>query len=77
MKLDRAGNMKSFEKYGKALGYSTIYILLFLLFREQITDLLWDANQKWLADSDETIGGILILVLTVVAVWKLLVCYRE
>lgn len=69
--------MKSFEKYVKALGYGTIYILLFLLFREQITDLLWDANQKWFADCDETIGGILILILTVVVAWKMLERYKD
>ena len=69
--------MKNFEKYWKALGYGTIYILLFLLFRKQITDLLWDANQKWLADCDETVGGILILGLTVVVVWKLLERYKD
>ncbi len=69
--------MKYFEKYGKAVGYGTIYILLFLLFRQQITDLLWDANQKWLADCDETVGGILILGLTVVVAWKLLERYKD
>lgn len=69
--------MKNFEKYGKALGYGAIYILLFLLFRQQITDLLWDANQKWLANCDETVGGILILGLTVVVVWKLLERYKN
>lgn len=69
--------MNAIEKYGKALGYGTIYILLFLLFREQITDLLWDANQKWLADCDETVGGILIFVLTVFVIWKMLVCYKD
>ena len=67
--------MNYFKKYGKALGYGIIYILLFLLFREQITDLLWDANQKWLADWNETVGGILILVLTVIVIWKLLKKY--
>ena len=77
VRLNRTINMKSFEKYGKALGYGIIYILLFLLFKEQITDFLWDANQKWLADCDETIGGILILILTVVVVWKLLEKYKD
>ena len=77
MTLNVIDSMKTFEKYVKALIYGSIYILLFLLFREQITGLLWDANQNWLADCDETVGGLLILVLTVVVVWKLLGRYKD
>lgn len=74
---DEKCSMNSNEKYRKALGYGAIYILSFLLFKEQITDLLWDANQKWLAECDENVGGILILVLTVIIIWNILAHYKD
>ena len=54
--------MKIAHKYIKAAFYASIYILLFLMFRHQIGDLLWDANSKWLADCDIVCGGILIMI---------------
>lgn len=54
--------MKIAHKYIKAVFYASIYILLFLMFRHQIGDLLWDANIKWLADCDIVCGGILIMI---------------
>lgn len=40
------------KKIVKAIGYAAIYMLLFMLFRQQIIDLMGEANNKWFADCD-------------------------
>lgn len=52
-------------KYIKAIGYASVYILLFMTFCSQITDFLWDVNQKWMVDCNPLYGGLFVLTLCV------------
>ena len=64
------------KKYIKAIAYAIIYILLFMLFRQQIGDLLWDMNHKWFVDCDDIYGGVLIMALCSFIITSLATKYR-
>lgn len=64
-------------KYVKAIGYTLLYILLFMLFRQQIGDMLWEANNKWFADCDTVYGGVLIIAICGFVIASLLGKYRH
>ena len=64
------------KKYFKTFSYAAIYILLFMLFRQQIGDVLWEVNNKWLADCDDLYGGILIIAVTGFIITLLAAKYR-
>lgn len=65
------------SKYVKTIGYTLIYILLFMLFRQQIVDVLWETNNNWFADCDTVYGGVLIVVICGFVIALLLGKYRH
>lgn len=65
------------KKFVKAFGYATIYILLFMLFRRQIIDLMWEANNEWFSDCDTLYGGVLIILVCAAICYLVLFPYRK
>ncbi len=65
------------NKFFKAISYAIIYILLFMLFRQQIGDLLWEMNNNWLVGCDDIYGGILIITLCGFIITSLATKYRN
>ena len=43
------------KKFAKSIGYAAIYILLFMLFRQQIIDLIWEATGNDVYDHTVTV----------------------
>lgn len=65
------------SKYVKTIGYTVIYVLLFMLFRQQIGNVLWEVNNNWFADCDTVYGGVLIVVICGLVIALLVGKYRH
>ena len=65
------------NKYSKAIFYAAIYLLLFFCFEQQITDILWTINSKWLNGCNQLTGGILIVLLAGYVMYLLHKAYKE
>ena len=65
------------KKYAKAIGYAAIYILLFMLFRQQYIDLMWEANNRWFAECDTLYGGVLIVLVCAIICYFVVSPYRK
>lgn len=70
-KKQQKTDRKRFVDYVKPIKMPLIALLLWFCFEELITKSLLSFNEKWMADCNEQIGGVLILVLLLFLMWYL------
>lgn len=70
-KKQQKTDRKRFVDYVRSIKIPLILLLLWFCFEKLITKSLLSFNEKWMADCNEQIGGVLILVLLLFLMWYL------